>query len=544
MRVKQVSRLLPAITLAFLAMTGCSRSPAPDGTPTAPALPAAPALDLAEADIGNLQARMRDGTLTSRMITEWYLARIAAVDDAGPTLNAVIAMNPDALRIADQLDEERRAGRLRGPLHGVPILLKDNIDTGDRQLTTAGSLSLSDVPAASDAEVTRRLREAGAVILGKANLSEWANIRSTRSSSGWSAVGGQTRNPYVLDRTPCGSSSGSAVAVSANLAAAAIGTETDGSITCPASMNGIAGFKPTVGLVSRRGIVPVALSQDTAGPMARTIADAAIVLDAMAGTDPQDPATAAIPAGRTHGFAAALESASLKGRRLGIVRRIGGDDDRGRPVLEAVIATLEAQGAEVIDPVELTPDAEYQDDEATVLLHELKDDLDAYLAARSNPTVRSLADVIAFNERESARELRWFGQELFVSAQATDGRDSAAYRKARDRTKRLAGAEGIDAALRRHRLDALVALTLSPAWTIDLVNGDNLANVFWITTPAAVAGYPHATVPAGFVHELPVGVSFFASAWHDAEVLALAHAFEQAHQARRAPQYLATVPAE
>ncbi|MGB7906255.1 MAG: amidase [Steroidobacteraceae bacterium] len=529
-----------AACLLSVAAVGCHQVPSPPPASSAIPAPADAALDLNELDIQTLEDRMQTGRLTSRRITQWYLDRIAAVDDAGPTLNAVIAINPDALAIADELDAERRAGKVRGPLHGIPVLLKDNIDTGDRQRTTAGSLALSDVPAPRDAEIVRRLRAAGAVILGKTNLSEWANFRSSRSSSGWSAVGGQTRNPYALDRTPCGSSSGSGVAVSANLAVVAVGTETDGSVVCPASVNGIVGFKPTLGLVSRRGIVPIAHSQDTAGPMARTVADAAILLEVMAGTDAGDPATDEADARRA-GFRAALEGASLSGRRIGIVRGIGGADDRGRPILESIITTLRAQGAEVVDPVNLRPDSEYAKDEQTALLYEFKADLGTYLNGRNIASIATLADVIAFNEREAKRELRWFGQEIMLEAQGKGGLDALEYRAAVKRAKRMSGPEGIDAALKRHKLDALVALTTSPAWSIDLINGDNAASWFGSSTPAAVAGYPSVTVPAGFVHGLPVGVSFFGGAWKDAQILALAHAFEQAHAARRPPTYLSTI---
>jgi len=531
------------IWLLVLVSVGCQQTPEP-GAETNRTPPAKQtALDLSELDIETLQARMQKGSLTSRRITQWYLDRIAAIDDAGPGLNAVIAINPDALASADALDAERRAGILRGPLHGIPILLKDNIDTGDRQMTTAGSLALAVTPAARDAEVAQRLREAGAVILGKTNLSEWANFRSTRSSSGWSAVGGQTRNPYVLDRSPCGSSSGSGVAVSANLAVAAIGTETDGSIVCPASINGIVGFKPTLGLVSRRGVVPIAHSQDTAGPMTRTVADAAILLDVIAGTDAEDPATAEADTRRT-AFRAALDSASLRGRRIGIVRSVGGHDDRGQAVIESVISTLRAEGAEVVDPVELRLDREYADDEYTVLLHEFKADLRSYLETRGIAALRTLADVIAFNEQDAECELRWFGQEHMQKAQAKGELDSAEYRAAVERARRLAGPEGIDAALRRNKLDVLVALTQSPAWPIDLVNGDSSASGFSSSTPAAVAGYPHVTVPAGFVHGLPVGVSFIAGAWQDELVLQLAYAFEKAHGARRPPQFIPSLAYE
>ena len=502
--------------------------------------PPAPAPDLSEADIQTLQQRMAQGSLSSRALTQWYLDRIAAVDRAGPRLNAIIALNPDALASADALDAERRAGKLRGPLHGIPILLKDNIDTADGEPTTAGSLALATVPAHQDAQIVRRLRAAGAVILGKTNLSEWANYRSKRSSSGWSAVGGQTRNPYVLDRTPCGSSAGSAVAVSANLAVAAIGTETDGSIVCPSSINGIVGFKPTLGLVSRQGIVPIAHSQDTAGPMARTVADAALLLDAIAGSDPADAATAAADAHRGQ-YRAALAQATLRGRRIGILRSVGGNDDRGQPILAAVIATLRAQGALVIDPVVLPHDGEYGKDEDLVLAYEFKADLAQYLRRRAIPGLQTLADVIAFNEHEAARELTWFGQDTMIKAQTKGTLTAPEYRAALQRSKRLAGPQGIDAALHAHRLDALVALTQSPASTIDLVNGDNWNDAFGNSAPAAVAGYPNATVPAGFIHGLPVGVSFIGGAWQDAQVLALAHAFERAHAARRMPRFLPTL---
>jgi amidase len=407
--------------------------------------------------------------------------------------------------------------------------------------TTAGSLALAGAPAARDAEIVRRLREAGAVILGKANLSEWANIRSTRSSSGWSAVGGQTRNPHVLDRSPCGSSSGSGAAVAAGLVVAAIGTETDGSIVCPASANGIVGFKPTVGLVSRQGIVPISHSQDTAGPMTRTVADAAILLDAIAGTDPGDPATAGAE-GRAGGFQGAIQGASLAGRRFGIVRNHGGGP-AAEPLLDSVIATLKAQGAEIVDPVVLPAPPEYSEGELVVLLTELKADLAGYLARRGTHALNSLADVIAFNEREAAVEMRWFGQELFLEAERKGGLDSAEYREKLARIRRLAGADGIDAALAAHRVEALVAITCSPAWSIDLVMGDN-AGVTCSSTPAAVAGYPSVSVPAGFVDGLPVGVSFFSAAWRDAELLAIAHAFDQAHAAWRPPAFLPTVAFE
>jgi amidase len=527
------SSVIGAVFVSLLAMTACNR--AREDLPAAPATP-----DLSDYDIARLQQAMQDGALDSRRITQWSLNRIAALDDAGPMLNAVVATNPDALAIADQRDAERRAGKVRGPLHGIPVLLKDNIDTGDRQLTTAGSLVLTGAPAPRDSEVARRLREAGAVILGKSNLSEWANIRSTRSTSGWSGVGGLTRNPHVLDRNPCGSSSGSGVAVAAGMVVAAVGTETDGSIVCPASVNGVVGFKPTVGLVSRRGIVPVALSQDTAGPMAQSVADAAILLDAIAGSDAADAGTREADARRT-GFRAALDGASLRGRRIGVVRDHGGGGGaESQEILDAAVATLRAQGAEVVDPVKLPRPSDYSDDELAVLLFELKADLGAYLRERGTATVTSLADVIAFNEREAAVEMPWFGQELFLQAERDGGPDQAAYLEKRARIRRLVGLQGIDAALAEGQLDALVAITCGPAWVSDLVYGDNW-NVSCSSGPAAIAGYPSASVPGGFVNNLPVGVSFFAGAWQDAGVLAIAHAFERAHAARRPPAYRPSV---
>ena len=496
-------------------------------------------MDLTEADIAGLQRLMEEGAATSADLVRACLARIEAVDRAGPRLNAVLSVNPHALAIAANLDDERRAGKVRGPLHGIPVLIKDNIDTGDAQPTTAGSLAFGSTPAPRDAEVVRRLRSAGAVVLGKTNLSEWANFRGSRSTSGWSAVGGQTRNPHVLDRSPLGSSSGSAAAVAAGLAPIAVGTETDGSIVAPASVCGVVGFKPTLGLVSRRGIVPIAHSQDTAGPMARSVADTAILLDAMAGSDKVDRATRLADA-RRGCYRDAIEGAALQGRRLGIARTLIHDDARVAPVLESALRTMREHGAEVVDPIEFDA-GHYHGDEFTVLCHEFKADLAKYLAERGDPSLQSLADVIAFNEREASRELRWFGQELMLQAQATEGLDAPNYRKARARARRLTGRRGIDAAIARHQLDAIVAITFSPAFCVDPVNGDHAGSMISCSGPAAVAGCPHVTVPGGFVHGLPVGVSFFAGAWQDAAVLSIAHAFEQAHGARQWPQFRPTL---
>jgi amidase len=497
---------------------------------------------LEEVTIRALQQRMASGELTAHSIVQQYLDRIAAIDKAGPAINAVIELNPDALKIADELDGERKSGKVRGPLHGIPVLIKDNIDTADRMHTSAGSLALADSIPAQDATVASRLRAAGAVILGKTNLSEWANIRSTHATSGWSARGGLTKNPYVLDRNACGSSSGTGAAIAANLAVAGIGTETDGSITCPASINGLVGIKPTLGLVSRAGIVPIAHSQDTAGPMARSVGDAAILLDAIKGADSRDAQSAA---GETHhvDYAKSLDANALRGARIGIVRKMAGFSPDVDALFAKNVAALKAAGAIVIDPVDLPNLGKYDDAELTVLQFELKQDLDAYLAAlpaQAN-TPRSLKDVIAFNERERAREMPWFDQDLFEKSQARGGLADKAYQQALTKSKYLAGPQGILAALRKHKLDALVAPTLGPAWVTDLVNGDHVVASASSTTPAAVAGYPHITVPAGFVHELPVGLSFFAGAWSEPKLIGYAYAFEQATRARAAPRFLAHV---
>jgi amidase len=523
----------------LLALGACSR-PATPPAATPPAVPAAPALDLAEASIADLGARMASGELSSRRITQWYLDRIAAVDDAGPTLNAVVETNPDALAIAESLDAERAAGKLRGPLHGIPVLLKDNIDTGDRMKTTAGSLALADHVAASDAFIVARLREAGAVILGKTNLSEWANFRSRDSSSGWSSRGGQTRNPYALDRSPCGSSSGTGAAIAAGLAVVGVGTETDGSIICPSAANGLVGIKPTLGLASRSGIIPIAHSQDTAGPMARSVADAALLLAAMRGVDGADQASAASADHVAADLAAALDAGALRGKRIGVLRQFFGFDRRVDAAMEAAIATLEAQGAQIVDPVDLPNFRQYGAQEFTVLLYEFKHGVERYLAERApDAPVRTLADLIAFNQREAARVMPWFGQETVESANAKGGLDSEEYRKALADAKRMAGPEGIDAALAAHNLDALLAPSNGPAWTVDWVNGDHFGG--GSSQPAAVAGYPNVTVPAGFVHGLPVGVSFFGAAWSEPKLIGIAHAFERAHGARRPPAFRPTV---
>ncbi len=493
-----------------------------------------------ERSIAELQAEMTAGRTTSERIVRAYLARIDAIDRRGPALRSVIAVNPDAVAQARTLDAERRAGRVRGPLHGVPILVKDNIETLDPVATTAGSLALAQNVTGRDAPVIARLRAAGVVILGKTNLSEWANIRSNDSTSGWSAIGGRTRNPYALDRNPCGSSSGSGAATAASLAAASLGTETDGSVVCPSSANGIVGIKPTVGLVSRTHIVPISATQDTAGPMARSVADAAALLTVMAGSDGADAATVHADAKKTD-YTAALDANALAGKRIGVARFLAGWHGPTDAVFNEAIAALRAGGAEIVEITQGPPRAEIGPAEFAVLLTELKAGLNAYLATTSpeRVKVRTLADVIAFNKAEP-RELALFGQEVFEQAEATKGLSDPAYLAAAAKAKRLAGAEGIDALMAQHRLDALIAPTGSPAWTSDTVLGDRF--VGGSSSLAAVSGYPNITVPMGYVRGLPVGLSIFGAAWSEAKLIGIAYAFEQRTKARRAPTYLPTLP--
>lgn len=493
-----------------------------------------------EATIDQLQAALARGELTAVALTQAYLDRIAAIDQAGPTLRAVIEVNPDALAIAAEADRERAAGRARGPLHGIPVLVKDNIDTADRLRTTAGSLALLEAKPARDATVVARLRAAGAVLLGKTNLSEWANFRSTRSISGWSGRGGQTRNPYALDRNPSGSSSGSAAAVAANLCAVAVGTETDGSIVSPASVCGLVGVKPTVGLISRAGIVPISASQDTAGPMARTVRDAALLLGVLASADARDAATLARPADLPVDFTPGLDRATLAGARLGIVRGGMALTSKTEAVLAEAIAALRAAGAEIVDPVEIAGQKELGDAEFEVLLHEFKDGLNAYFAALGPASpIKSLEELIAFNRAHADREMPYFGQELLEQAQAKGPLTDKAYLDALATCRRLARAEGIDAALASHRLDALVTLTNGPAWLIDPVNGDSYTG--GSSSLAAVAGCPSVTVPAGQIMGLPVGISFTGRAWSELRLLQLAADFERRTAARHPPEFRASV---
>lgn len=502
---------------------------------------AAPAHDaLLEAGVAEQQAAMAAGKLTSRALVSKYLDRIKAVDKAGPRVNAVIELNPDALKIAADLDRERKAGKVRGPLHGIPVLIKDNIATGDAMATTAGSLALDGVRAKKDAFVAAQLRKAGAVILGKTNLSEWANMRSTRSTSGWSGRGGLTRNPYALDRNTSGSSSGSGAAIAAALATLAVGTETDGSIVSPAATCGIVGIKPTLGLVSRSGIIPIAHSQDTAGPMTRSVADAAALLTALAGTDAADAATAPAAAKATD-YTKALDRNALKGKRLGVAREFFGRHNEVNALVERELAVLKAQGAELVD-VKIPNNGKYDDSELEVLLYEFKPDLEAYLAEYApHASVKTMADIIAFNEKHKERELQYFGQEHLIAANGKGSLQDKAYRDALENDLRYSRAQGIDQVMNEQRLDALVAPTGGLAWITDFINGDHYGASF--SSPAAVAGYPHVTVPAGYVRGLPVGLSFVGGAWSEATLIALAYAYEQATQHRKPPTFPATIKA-
>ncbi|MGD0492923.1 MAG: amidase [Steroidobacteraceae bacterium] len=482
-------------------------------------------------DLAAIAAQMASGRLTSQGLTRHYLDRIHALDRRGPCLRAVIETNPRALEIAAALDRERAAKGPRGPLHGMPILIKDNIETADHMMTTAGSLALDGWYAREDAPLVARLRTAGAVILGKSNLSEWANFRSTHSSSGWSARGGQTRNPYALDRTPSGSSSGSAVAVASDLCAAAIGSETDGSIVSPASINGIVGLKPTVGLVSRRGIVPISHSQDTAGPLARSVHDAALLLGAMSGPDPSDAANAAVGNRFLADYRAYLNPDGLRGARLGIARRFFAQNEPMNAFLDGCVAVLSRAGATIVDPADLPMHGDWEAPELEVLLYEFKSDLNAYLA-RLPPSfpVRSLDALIRFNDTEAPRELAQFGQELLRQSQAKGDLSEEAYRKARETCLAATRANGIDAVTAEHRLDAMVTLTSGPAWLIDQVNGDS--DTGGCSSPAAIAGYPHITVPAGLHRGLPIGLSFFGPAFSEATLVRLASGFEHTAASR------------
>lgn len=498
------------------------------------------AFELEEATVTDLQARMKSGEITAQSLAERYLARIDEIDKRGPAVNAIIELNPDALAIAAALDKERREKGPRGPLHGIPVLIKDNIDTADRMMTTAGSLALAGSVAPRDAFVVERLRAAGAVILGKTNLSEWANFRSSHSTSGWSGRGGQTRNPYALDRNPCGSSSGSGAATAANLCALAVGTETDGSVTCPSSMNGLVGIKPTLGLVSRSGIIPIAHSQDTAGPMARTVTDAAILLGAMAGIDANDAVTKDSAGKAQPDYTKFLDANGLRGARIGVARKFFGFSEPVDKLMSEALDVMKRLGAEIIDPADIPTTGKFSDAETEVLLFEFKTDLNAYLE-RLGPKspVHSLQEIISFNERNASREMPYFGQDLMIKAQAKGPLTSPAYLKALKTCRDLARKQGLDALMTLHKLDALVAPTAGPAWLIDLPNGDHSGGGD-ITGPPAVAGYAHITVPAGYVFGLPVGLSFVGGAYSEPVLIRLAYAFEQATKHRKPPKFLRT----
>jgi len=485
---------------------------------------APPSFEIEEASLTDLLKRMGEGSLTAQSLTQRYLERIEAIDKHGPALNAVIEINTDAMSIAAALDAERKSKGVRGPLHGIPILIKDNIDTADRMMTTAGSLALEGSIAQRDAAVAEKLRAAGAVLLGKTNLSEWANFRSSHSTSGWSGRGGQTRNPYALDRNPCGSSSGSGAAVSANLCAVAIGTETDGSIVCPSSTNGIVGIKPTLGLVPTTGIIPISHSQDTAGPMARTVTDAAILLGALTGTD----------------YTRSLDASGLRGARIGVARKkFFGFQEKTDELIEAALRDMKGQGAEIVDPADIPTAGEFDDAELQVLLYEFKTDLNAYLGALGpRAQVHSMQDVIDFNEKHRDKEMPYFGQDLMIKAQAKGPLTSKEYLDALKKDHKLSRDQGIDAVMRKLRLDALVAPTAGPGWCTDLINGDHIAG--GSSTPAAVAGYPNINVPAGFAWGMPVGISFFGAAKTEPLLIKLAYAYEQATRHRKAPAFRAT----
>lgn len=532
-QMKRRTFLSAAIAGSAAWQVGCEYIPANAATA------ATGSFELDEISLADLARGLDQGKWTSARLVDLYVSRMNAIDRAGPQLGSVIALNPDAAATANRLDRERKSGHLRGSLHGIPILLKDNIEISDPIPTTAGSLALSAWRAPQDSFVAARLRTAGAIILGKTNLSEWANFRSTHSTSGWSGVGGQTKNPYALDRNPSGSSSGSGVATSASLCAAAIGTETDGSVTAPSSVNGIVGIKPTVGLISRSGIVPISASQDTAGPMARTVRDVAILLGVMAGADPQDPATAASQGKAAPDYTRFLDPNGLRGARLGIARKFFETNAPLDAFLSECAAALKKAGAEVIDPADLATHGQMDAPEGEVLRYEFKDGINRYLARlpASSPA-RTLKDLIAFNETHRDREMPFFAQELFIQSEAKGPLTDAAYLQARADCARLSRQEGIDALLAQYKLDAIVTLTSGPACFTDHVNGDQ--DTGGCTTPAAVAGYPHITVPAGFYSGLPIGLSFFSTAWSEPTLIKLAYAWEQLMNARGKPGFAAT----
>jgi amidase len=533
--MKRRAFLATAITGAAAWQAACQYVPASPSS-------ASGDFELDEVSLADLASGLAHGKWTSERLVQLYLSRIDAVDRNGPRLNSVLALNPDAAAIAAQLDQERKSGNVRGPLHGIPILLKDNIETRDPISTTAGSLALADWRSPQDALVAARLRAAGAIILGKTNLSEWANIRSSHSTSGWSGRGGLTRNPYALDRNPCGSSSGTGAGISANLCAVGIGTETDGSIVCPSSANGLVGIKPTVGLVSRSGIIPISHTQDGAGPMCRTVRDAAILLGALTGIDPEDSATTASQGKSYSDYAQFCDPNGLKGARIGVARKYAGFSDPVDALLEQSLDALKKAGATLVDPADIETLGKFGDSEFLVFLYELKADLNAYLA-RLGPgaPVRTLKDIIDFNERNRQKEMPYFGQDTFIKSEAKGPLTEKEYLDALAKNHQLARVEGIDALMDKHKLDAIVAPTGGPAWLTDLVNGDAFSG--GSSNAAAVAGYPNINVTAGFISGLPVGISFFGRAWSEPTLIRLAYAFEQTTKARQAPRFLPSISA-
>lgn len=493
--------------------------------------------ELNEVTIDELQQKMQSGALTSKAITELYLKRIDAIDKKGPALNSVIEINPDAVSIAEALDKERKEGKIRGPLHGIPVLVKDNIDTGDKMMTTAGSLALEGHKAAKDAFIIQKLREAGAVLLGKTNLSEWANFRSSRSSSGWSSRGGQTKNPCVLNRNPCGSSSGSGAAVGANLCAVAIGTETDGSVIAPSSYCGIVGIKPTVGFLSRSGIIPISSTQDTAGPMTRTVKDAAILLEALAGVDEADPVTKESAGKIKKDYSQFLDANGLQSKRIGIEKSFLEGHEGVVALYKQAIELLKSKGAAIVEVELLKETGKLGDAEFTIMQYEFKDGLNRYLAA-ANASVKTLTDVIAYNKANETKTMPYFKQETLEKSETKGGLKSKEYTDSLKST--LGSRKIIDDMMREQKLDSIAGISIGPANCIDLVNGDYWTG-FYFCPPAAMAGYPHITVPMGTLHELPVGLSFIAGAFKEDELLKIAYAYEQASKKRTAPKFLKTI---
>jgi amidase len=535
---KEIAMRRLALLLAISVLAACKPAPTPAPTPTSSATdgPAVAALDVAELSATDARKKLDSGQLTSRALTQAYLDRIAALDKAGPTLNSIIELNPDALKQADELDAERKAGKVRGPMHGIPVLLKDNIDAVG-MANSAGSLAMAENRPQRDAFLVTRLRDAGAVILGKTNLSEWANFRSTRSSSGWSSRGGQTKNAYVLDRNPCGSSSGTGTAIAASLAAIGVGSETDGSIICPASVNGLVGLKPTVGVISRAGIIPISVSQDTAGPMGRNVSDVAMFLNALAGVDESDPSGHAAAGNIPEDYTAFLKSDALQGKRFGVLRQTMGYHPDVDAATDKAIALLKAGGAEVVD-VKIDNYGKWDKPELEVLLYEFKDGLNAYLKKSGSPQA-SLEALIAWNKTNAGKAMPFFAQEIFEQAQAKGPLTDAAYLKAKADARRFAGKDGLIAALDKNKLDALIAPSMAPAWPTDHVLGDHFLGAGYGV--AAVAGTPSITVPMGDISGLPIGLAFMGRAYSEAELLGFAYAYEQASQARKAPEFKATL---